>query len=684
MTDNIEIKKGKKTKESGPKKKISFSMNFDQKENIAASPNLEKIVNDTREQIAARLEKSVKAQPVNDHMKGKYNKSKVVFSSEQNKPNFDGVDVKPWKRLRDEEQREIAQIDPYISAIISTRTSQGAACGLPSDSKFDKGCRIKELKPLKKEDFQNEDTYTHACKARAEEMKAIMSWLQSCGTRNQTILDYAFSDSDRTFKYCSLKQFIEAQIRNVLTFGRCATQIFRNKDGIPVMFRPAPVETIMSVKKGEPIHLGNGEDTAEQSEEDLALYNALTKRERPYIYVQKINGQNTNLFTEEEMKIWYWQKQALFDLNEYPLSPIELAIYMVYTHNQTLNYLRNQFVKGMGTKCILVLESTDPNVDIDEVDLENFKQQAQNFLTRTDNSSTIPVIGGAVKVNVVDFARGPKDMEFLQVEEHVIRSLCSSFQISPQEMGYGHLSIGQGGLTQSNKQEEMIRGEERGLRNILDLIFEGINEILCENFPEAKEKYQLTFVGIGTDSKDEVLQRGLVEVQTTATMSSLFADSEKTETIPIGGNVPLSSAFHQNVVRYMRYGEFMEKFFGEKDATKNPAYDFIIDPNMNQAYQQNKLMAAQAQQMQQQAQMQAMQPAMAQQGIPAEGQPQENNPTAQLADHMALPEKEEKSINIPVPGEKQAVKHMTLREKYEQLHKSKPVESYFDEWVRIH
>lgn len=582
------------------------------------------------------LRKSVKPQTIRKDLRKRYDKSKIAFNATSYSGQIDNVEVKGWQRLSEGEERQIAQVDPYISAIISTRCSQGSICGRPSNSKFDKGSRIKEKKPLRQDAFDTIEQFEAERGRRQREMDAIMRWVLKCGTDNKDIINAAFAGEDKTFKFCSLPEFVAAQIRNLLTFGRCASQVFRNEDGVPVMFRPAPVETIFNVIDGKEINLANSEETAEQSKEDALAYNAMNPDQRPKAYVQRIDGRNVNDWTEDDMKIWYFQKQALFDLNGYPLSPIELAIYMVFIHQNTLGYLRNQFIKGLATKGILCIESTDPAAQLADEDVEQLRRDFHNFATRTDNSAAVPVISGPVKVNYVPLSTAPKDMEFLQIEEHVVRALCSSFQVSPQEMGYGHLSIGQGGINQANKQEEIVRGEERGLRMILDTIFDGLNEIVYENFPEAKDKYELIYVGVGEDTRDAVVARQQQELQTTATMSSLWSDSEKTDTIPFCGNVPLSPLFHANIVPKMKYSEYREYFCGEEGALKNPAYDFLMDPGLNEAYQALKVQPLEMQQagaaLQLEGEKVQIEQAEAQAGQPA-GQPgQEPAPQGQPAE----------------------------------------------------
>jgi hypothetical protein len=445
------------------------------------------------------------------------------------------------------------------------------------------------------------------------------------------------------------------------------------------------------------------EETSPESTKDIVDYNVLPQATRPAAYVQQVDGRKINFFTEYDLKVSYFQKQAYFDLNGYPLSPIEQAIYMVFIHQQTLGYLRNQFLKGLATKGILNLESTEATAQLSDEDLAQLRREFHNFVNRNDNSAAIPVISGPVKVNFVPLNPSPQDMGFLEIEEHVIRALCSAFQISPQEMGYGHLSgSSNGGLNQANKQEEIVRGEERGLRMLLDILYDLVNEVVYENFPEAKELLRVTYVGVGEDTRDTVIARHAQEMETTATLSSLWADSEKTDPVPFGGDVPLSTTFHANVVKYMKYGEFREYFFGDEGAASKPEYDFIIDPNMNQAFQQLRAQPIELQQeaselqiqqqemevqgaeqqmdlAQQQANAQTM---LAQQGVatPA-GQPGQDQGQGQPGQEQGQAQAQPQ----PPPSGEEAEKSQTLKEAYaERQRLQKSLSSYFSAWTEAH
>ncbi|MEM4379100.1 MAG: phage portal protein [Thermoplasmatales archaeon] len=687
MSEN-EKKPGNKQKKTY--KKVRFSADKTTDTGQDQAPNLDSLTKSISQNLqadrlksSADLNKAIKPLTVKKELVGKLDKNKVTFNSRDLYNSIDNIEQKGWRRMSDAECREIAQVDPYISAIISTRASQGAVIGRPSESKFDKGTRVAEIKPIDYKSFSTDKEYQQAVERRQRQMDAILNWFQTCGTTNEDILNHAFDgSSDTTFKHCNMAEFVSAQIRNLLTFGRMGTQIFRDESDTIIMFRPVPIETIFPVAPGYPIHITEEHETSEESIKDAADYNKLTKKERPPAWVQRFEGRNVNLYTERDLKVSYFQKQALFDLNGYPLAPIEQAIFMVFVHQQTLGYLRNQYVKGMAAKGVISLEATTPAGQLSDEDLEQLRRDFHNYITRNDNSAALPIISGPVKVSFVPMSTNPNDMQFLQLEEHIVRALCSAFQVSPQEMGYGHLSIGQGGLTQSNKQEEIIRGEERGLRMLLDVVFDLLNEILWENFPEAKKLYRLQYTGVGDDTRDSVIARGIQELQTTATLASLWADSEKTGVVPFGGNAPLSPQFNQFVVPKMKMGQYMEYFLGEEGASKKPEYDFFIDPAINQSYQQLRVQPISVQQEQiklglvqqemQMEQIQAQTEAIEQQAQSVQQQESPGQPVSEQEEGVQLSQEER-----PAQPAEKSLKDAFLEK--QRLQKS--IKTYFSEWI---
>jgi len=604
--------------------------------------------------MSPELQKSVRPVTIRKDLEGEFTKSKIVFSRQDNL--YQNGEQKGWDRITDQDLKQLSQLDPYISAIISTRVSQAVTVGRPSNSKFDKGTRVLELKPLKLSDFKNDkQAFKRAQEERANQMEAILEFFQNCGTNNIDVINAVYENNpDPTFKRCTLPDYIGAQVRNLLTFGRAGRFNTRDQDDTIVAFRPVAIETILPWKSQEKVSIGRNEETVGDSIKDATEYNTMPEKERPAAFVQRINGADVNFFTDHDLVITFFQKQALFDLNGFPWSPIEMALFMVYVHQQTLNYLRNQYVKGIGAKGMLVINSTDPSAQLGPEDLDELRSQFHNYISRNDNSASTPVISGPLAVNWVSLSPTPRDMEFLQLEEHIVRSLCSAMQISPQEMGYGNLSQGQGGLQQANKQQEMTQGEERGLRMLLDIVYDDLNQILIEHFPAAKDNFRLSYTGVGEDTKDSVIQRANAELNTTATMASLFADSEKNVPIPMGGDVPLSTIFHQNVLRYLMYGQVLEDFFGIEGAASKPEYQFIIDPNLNTAYQALRANPIDKQEQQTDLQLEGMsiQNETGKQQLQAAGQPQEEEQPEQ--DPNADQEAQANSERLQMEKEKHA------------------------------
>ena len=122
----------KPTKPKSPK--ITFSV----QEETTTQPD---VISEMKNMIGMHeyLSKSAEAKVVKKDMEGKYTKSKVTFASKDYSQITENVYDKGWRRLSDSEQRELVQLDTFLSAIIATRVSQSSICASISESNFDKG-----------------------------------------------------------------------------------------------------------------------------------------------------------------------------------------------------------------------------------------------------------------------------------------------------------------------------------------------------------------------------------------------------------------------------------------------------------------------------------------------------------------------------------------------------------------
>jgi hypothetical protein len=602
------------------------------------------------------LEKSVKPHPVNPVLIGEVEKSKVILDLETNRINVDNIYLKTG-RLSDRELRDIAAYDSVISLIVTTRCNQAMAFSKRTRSKYSRGFLLREVIPVQDDKRIPPKEKDAECTYRSALADAISKWIGTCGTTNSSIVEYVFKGSDTFFKQCNLTDYLCAQTRNLITFGRFATQIIRNKDGVPIMWRPIPVETLFRVIDGRMVRLARTDkDVNEPSAIDADAWSGLPEGERPVAYVQRINGKNVAFFTEDEIQVKYYQKQAFEGLNGYPMAPIEMAYYTILMNFYAQQYMQNAFTKGLGAKGIISLKTTEGDF-LSKEDVENFRKLFSNYVARNDNSATVPIVAGAVEVEWVPLAATAKDMEFVNLYTRVIQTVCASLQISPHEIGFGGLDPEGATVSDGGKQEQIVQGEERGLRQILELLFDSIYEIVEEAFPQAKGTFILEPVGLGQNTKEGDLALYKEELQTSGTFAKIWSDSERTESFPFGGNVPTSPVFHQFVAKYMKYSEMREYFFHEEGALKNPAYDFLIDPALNEAYQQlkNQMPELEKQSAMMNLEQQKMEMSMAA-SQPKEGElpPQEEPP-----DNSVELEKEKHDAKLQMEKEKhdQKMKH---------------------------
>jgi len=593
------------------------------------------------------------------------NKSKTLFNSPYTLLGASqGWIDKARDRLTDDQLRDIAVIDPYVSAIRKTRVAQVSPLAGRAVSRFDKGIRIVEKKPSVRKDFENDEEYEQAKETAEKEKDSLVSFLLNCGTTDKRALEDLYDGVDKTFMHCSLKSYFQAQVDNLLTFGRYGRQSLRDEEGALIAFRPVPVETIRVADPEQKAWLSyfDNQERVYFSKE-VEDYNSLPEDARPIAYYQVLDGQPRRFFTDEDLKIFQYQQQAYVNLLGYAKSPIEEAITVIFLHHSSLQQLRNMLVKGLLTKGMIALKSMNPEIEVPDEVVTQFKQELTNFSSGTSNNTAVPIIAGPIEVQWVPLAPSLKDSAWQEIEMLIIRCIHSAFQISPAETGQGALGDPGGGINSSEKDNDLIAGEERGLKLIVDILQEDLNSIIFEMMPAAASKYEVQIYGVGNESQEGMLQRAQAEMNLTATYNSLLSMSEKNETLSYGGDVPLNPQWHQLIKPTMRVGKFLEIFMGEEGAGNNPLYDFFFDEGLNQ-----RIDAMKAKSLSAQTASNAAQIAQAEQSVQQSQQPpqpeQPENPPQGAQEASGKEEEVQKS----------------LRDEYrENLHKS-----FVSEWVRAH
>jgi hypothetical protein len=523
------------------------------------------------------------------------NTNKAVFSIKTPNSNFQSGVIAKSRRLQDKDLVIFSQSDAIVSAIITTRHNEAIAFGRRSKSQYERGVILRDVSPVRNTPKTTREEVETQIRQKDLLASLIYSWTLNCGTTNQKILDTVFAFSDHYFKQCTLAEFFGAQARNLLQCGRMATQLIRNTEDTVVMFRPVPVETIYQYRKGQRIIIGKDSDVdiPRQVLIDVEKYNNIPDHEKPTVWVQKVNDKIVSFFTEKDLRIDYLQKQAVANLDGYPLAPLELAISALQQHINAQQYMNNNLVKGLGSKGYFTIKplSNDPDgIEFlpNDKTVETMRKEMQKYMAGSyQNSATIPIFSGPYDIEFKSLNATAKDMEFLRLYDYTIALLCASFQIAPEEIGFSGVGVKSGGNEGDNAQ--IAQGQSKGLVALLTTLCTCVTQIVWEVFPDAKDTLQLEPTGLGKSSRMDDLKISKEKLQTSGTMGALWADSEKSETFPFGGDIPTSPVFHQFITRYMKMSEIRYHFLKIDEDRNNPALDFFVDVGINASYQQLKL-----------------------------------------------------------------------------------------------
>lgn len=266
--------------------------------------------------------------------------------------------------------------------------------------------------------------------------------------------------------------------------------------------------------------------------------------------------------------------------------------------------------------------------DIDRKQIDLFRYQWYNQIAGNANSWRTPIITGVDEVNWIPLSATNRDMEYTQYVDHMIRTICGIFQISPMEFGFDYLDRGAGSQTlgESKNEWKVQESKERGLKPLLMWIEDIINQYIMPRADNRlSEKYVFRFVGLDAESKEEELQRQEQAIQLHSSLNDIRSEIEKEPVV--GGGFILNPLFVDIVKTYCTAAEIREWFMGIPGAINDPAWQYCEGPGWL-AWNQ---MQMQMQMQQEQMAMMAGQPAQTESGA----EPGQRNLDTVLDDYFA-------------------------------------------------
>ena len=242
-------------------------------------------------------------------------------------------------------------------------------------------------------------------------------------------------------------EFLKLTCRDALTFGHVAVEKILTRKGALHHFRPLPAESmyIINQKTSRKViekeiaqarkmyshqkQLGDGQDPKDKqqlNEPDIEYYK----------YVQmSYDNRVMAAFGDEDMIFKLFNPQNFSDSMGYCYSPLELAIINVTNHLNVENYNANFFTHGFAARGVLHLKGT-----VTQGQLTAFRRQFYNTISGAHHAWRTPIVAGLDDVQWVQLSGNAKEMEYLNYNDHIMRALCTQFQIDPIEIGLDYLA----------------------------------------------------------------------------------------------------------------------------------------------------------------------------------------------------------------------------------------------------
>lgn len=510
---------------------------------------------------------------------------------------YQGIYKQKVRLLPDAVLKRIAIQDDLVACIVQARSNQVSVFGRPRDDRFTPGfvieptkAQIQKMSVQEKEELQGR-------------IGEAIKRMASCGSE----------EGWRKEERMSFSEWLYAATRNALVVGRLATEMVYRIDevtGQPVFhgFRPIDAGTIYRAVP----HSQAAQSVREQSRGLLEqLRNEKLDPERflddEYAWIQVIEGKPVQAFTEDECLVKNFYPVLDWEMNGYPVTPLDTMITQVTTHINITSHNKLYFQSGRATRGMLLIKSDD----VDEHMVTQIKQQFQASINSVNNAWRMPVfgVGSDDEVTWQPIDSGQRDMEFQYLSDMNARAILSAFQMSPEELpGWAYLSRGTNNqaLSESNNEYRLEAHRDLGIRPLIKQFEDFLNSDIMPLIDEELSKIcVLKLVGLDAETAEKESVRIQQDMAVHMTYNEVLSRVEK-KPIPakVAGDFPLNPQLQSQMDKYVPVGTILETFFGIQGAAQDPQWQYVRDPFWFQ--QQERMM--------QQQQMQAQQQQAAQQG----------------------------------------------------------------------
>lgn len=524
-------------------------------------------------------------------------------------------------RIANRTLREISMRDWLVNTILQIRCDTVLRFSRPQHKKYEMGYRFfktNQDEPLSQADIEN--------------IKMLEDFVYHCGR-----IDGTPKGEEMLFG-----EFVKLIVWDALCFGHVASEKVLTRKGGLHRFRPLPAETIYRVNPN--INRSTVEGQAKvamelyhkkRSDNDSANQGTVNSPDISYFkYVQQsIDNRVINVFGDEDMVFKLFNPKNFADSNGYSISMVEQAVIMITNHLNVETYNSNYFTHGYAARGILHLKGT-----VTQNTLASFRRQFYNSISGSNNAWRTPIVAGLDDVQWIPMSGSAREMEYINFNSHVMRSICAQFQIDPIEVGLDYLTTANGRSASQGKESGQFKitySRERGLLPILFFIEDMINQdIIPALDKDLAGQYKFKFVGYTDDTAQTDISLRQAQMTVFSSMNDLLKNEEKKIIDHPIADLPLNQSFWSVVDKMMTKGEQREFFFKDKGAAQRDELKYLPGDPMFLQWQ-NMLMTKDAQkkaQEQQEQQVQAQQQ-MQQQQLDADSEKKKQSDAEAAVNH---------------------------------------------------
>ena len=465
-------------------------------------------------------------------------------------------------RISNKTLKDTSVRDWLISAIIQARSDTMLLFSRPQRKQFDTGFKIYKKKQ-----------HSTLTESEREEISNIEDFILNCGRKKGTP-----PGEEMLFG-----EFLKLCTRDAITFGHIAIEKVLTRSGGLHRIRPLPSESMYLINKKTSRdiiarEINNAKNVTLKVDRDQNnpsvdfVYNEADIDYYKYVQMSYDN-RVLSAFGDEDL-IWkVANPQNFADSMGYCYSTLELAILNITNHLNVENYNSNFFTQGYAARGILHLKGT-----VTQSQLTAFRRQFYNTISGVQNAWRTPIVSGLDDVQWVGLSGSAREMEYLNYNNHLMRALCTQFQIDPVELGLDYLAspTGRSPMQQANNEYKITYSRERGLYPLLMMFEDLINKsVLPAIDPEFGRKYEFKFVGYTDETPQTNVSLLQAEMTVHSSMNDLLKKSEKpTVDHPIF-DVPLNSTFWEIADKLMTKAEQREFFLKDKSAMSKRELAYI-------------------------------------------------------------------------------------------------------------